>query len=88
MEAFTAWLPDMTPIGLLLLAVLLLLTGELIPKKQHNRVVEAERQAKNDAIKRAEGAEAALLSVLGEQAASHIKIMESLRDLAEREGET
>lgn len=40
MEAFPAWVATLTPSGLLLLAVLLILTGKLLPERTHTRIVE------------------------------------------------
>ena len=85
MEIIPQWLTLLTPMGTLLLIVVLIARGELIPRSIHERIVNPEREARALAEAKAENAEARedrLVSTLE----THTRLLEAIRASAEGGG--
>lgn len=80
MENIPQWIGVLTPMGTLMLAVVLIMRGKLIPDSMHERIITPEREARQAAERRAERAEVQVDKLTG-TLDTHTHLLESIRDL-------
>lgn len=87
MENLPGLMGAATPVGTILLAVLLIYFGKLVPSPFHNYTVAELTKARDAAIKRAEVAEGQVRE-LTSTLSTHTHLLQAIRDQAEQKEET